>query len=182
MCSRTINNIRSIYDIYFYKIIKFYYPIVEKLIFLQNRKIVKYNICKTYTDCDFFYKFQNVEYHNNIYYNLGIIYHTTNQNIDKIIDKEIVFFEEDVDSVKLILKSSATDNDYILIDEKFVNSILNFATKKSKLSLLIYYYLQKYLSNNDQIVNVEFEINNKYISVNHESLLEEIVSSIEVSL
>jgi len=183
MCSRAINFTKSIYDIFFYKIIKYYYPIVEKLVFTHSKtlqKLSKYNICKRYTDCEYIYKFQNVEYHNNIYYNLGLIYHTSDQNINKIIDNDLISFEEDIDSIKIELKS--TENNYILVDEKFINSILNFATKKSRLEPLLYYYLQKYLLNYDQIVSVDFEINNKYIRVNHNNVLEDIASVIEINI
>ena len=183
MCSRAINIIKSVYDIYFYKIIKYYYPIVEKLVFTHNKKLKKlskYNICKTYTDCEYIYKIQNVEYHDNIYYNLGLIYHTSNLDINILIDKELTIFE-DVGSIKIILQSVFETN-YMLIDEKFVNSILNFATNKSRLEPLLYYYLQKYLLNYDKIVSIDFEINNIYVRVNHNNLLEEIANIVNVSL
>jgi len=185
MCSRIINNIKSIYDIYFYKIIKFYYPIVEKIVFTNKKrvkKLSKYNICKTYTNCEYIYKFQNVEYNENIYYNLGLIYHTSDQNLNIIIDKELIMFDEDVDSIKIVLLSSTTNTEYTFIDEKFINSILNFTTKKSRLEPLLYYYLQKYLLNNDQIVSVDFEINNRYIRINHHNVLEDIVGLVETNL
>ena len=184
MCSRVINNIKSIYDIYFYKIIKFYYPIVDKIVFTNRKKVKKlskYNICKTYTNCEYIYKFQNVEYNNNIYYNLGLIFHTSDLNLNIILDKELICFEEDVESIKINLVSS-DNNNYTLIDEKFINSILNFATKKSRLEPLLYYYLQKYLLNNDQIISVDFEINNRYIRINHQSILEDIVGLVETNL
>jgi hypothetical protein len=181
MCSRAINNIKSIYNIFLYKKIKYYFPIIEKLVYASDKKISRYNIYKRYSNCEFIYKFQNVEYNNNIYFNLGLIYHTSNQNINYIIDKDLVFFEEDVDSIKITLQSSTSDNNYQLIDEKFVNSILNFSTKKSRLEPLLYYYLKKHLSNNDQIISVEFEINNKFISVDHLNRLEDIASAIEIN-
>ena len=181
MCSRTINNIKSIYNIFLYKKIKYYFPIIEKLVFSSNKKLTKYNICKRYLNCEFIYKFQNVEYNNNVYFNLGLLYHTSNQNVNHIIEKDLVFFEEDVDSIKITLESNNKDN-YTIKDEEFVNSILNFSTKKSRLEPLLYYYLKKHLSNNDQIISVELEINNKFISVDHLNRLEDIASAIEISL
>ncbi len=181
MCSRTINNIKSFYNIFLYKKIKYYFPIIEKLVYVSNKKISRYNIYKKYSNCEYIYKFQNVEYNNNIYFNLGLIYHTTELNINYIIDKNLVFFEEDVDSIKITLQSSTSDNNYQLIDENFVNSILNFSTKKSRLEPLLYFYLKRHLSNNDQIISVEFEINNKFISVDHTNRLEDIASAIEIN-
>ena len=183
MIKKIINIIKSIYDVFIYKIIKYYDPIIEKSIYTlpinnnnnnNNNRLSKYNIFKLYSNVKYIYKLQNIEYSNQIYYNLGIIYHTSDLNINLISDRELVYFEDDVDHIRIKLLNNL-NNEYIIIDEKFVNSILNFATNRSRLEPLLYYYLNKYLSNHDRIIEVELCIDNSYIKVDINNKLEDLL-------
>ena len=178
MIKKVNNYCRSIYDVFIYKIIKYYDPIIENLVYTQDNKLFKYNIFKSYTDVDFIYKIQNIEYYNQIYYNQGVIYHTSNIDINNLSDRELVLFEDDIDSIRIKL-SSTTKDEYFIVDEKFVNSILYYTTTKSRLEPLLYYYLNRYLSNFDKIIEVEFNINNEYIKVNIKKNIFDIIEDIK---
>ena len=164
-----LNFIKSIYSIYLYKIVKYYDPIIEKKT-LNNYKINKYNVFNT-NNKEYIYKCLNVKYNDNIYYNLGTYFHVSNENLNIIINKELISLEDDIDLIKIKLLSK-DNNEYTIIDENFINSILIFSTKQSRLEPLLYYYLQTYLFNYDKIIDIEFEINNKYNKVDINILLE----------
>ena len=174
MINKIFNILKSIYDVYIYKIIKYYDPIVEKSIYTPiNNRLLKYNIYKSYSNVEFINKIQNIEYSNHIYYNLGIIYHTSKYN-NVLSDRELILFEDDIDHIKIKLLDN-TNNEYIIMDEKFINSILYYTTSKSRLEPLLYYYLKRYLSNFDKIIEVEFNINNNYIKVDINNRLENLI-------
>lgn len=162
------NFIKSVYDVYLYKIIKYYEPIVEKLT-INNEKVKKYNMFKNDNE-EYIYKCLNVEYYKNMYYNLGLYYHTSPENLYLVIEKDIAILD-DIDSLRITLLSN-NNKEYTIIDEKFIGLILNFSTKQSKLKTLLYYYLQIYLSNFDKIIKVEFEIDNIYKEIDFNELLE----------
>ena len=176
---KTINIIRSIYDVFLYKIIRYYDPIIEKLILykpLNINRLIRYNRFKSYNDVNYIYKVQNIEYSNKIYYNLGIIYHTDIIDVKYLIDKELVYFEDDIDNIRIKLLST-NNNEYIIIDDKFVSLILNNATDLTRLEPLLYYYLIKYLQNYDEILEVEFNINNTYIKVDINNKLKDLIKN-----
>jgi len=164
-----------LYNLYLYNIIKYYYPIINKSIYTINyntcAKYNKYNKIKSNLNIIYIYKFQIIEYNNRIFYNRGICYHTSDNNINNILDKTLVNFDIDIESIQIKLLSN-TNSEYIIIDENFINNILNFSTPKSKLEPLLYYYLQINLLNFDKIIDVEFKINNKYIKINIDNILE----------
>jgi hypothetical protein len=170
MIKIVFNFLKSIYDVYLYKVVRYYEPIIDKYVY--NNKIAKYNMFYQNNN-EYIYKYLNVEYNNGKYFNLGTYYHTSIDDINIITDKELIYFEDDIDSIKIKLLSE-NNEEYTIIDKKFTNTILNFSTKQSRLEPLLYYYLQTILLNNDTIIDVEFEINNDYIKINIDSILDDL--------
>lgn len=178
-----MNIIKSVYDVYLYKIVKYYYPIIEQYAFNKNKhKIKKYNNLKIYRNIEnieFVYKIANIEYNplTNTYYNLGSVYHTSNyyniNNLNKLFEN-IIDISIDIDLIKFNLMSVKSKKLYTLIDTNFINTILVYSTKESNLESLLYYYLNRYLSINDKIISIEFEINNKLIKINLNQILEDL--------
>jgi hypothetical protein len=178
MIEQILNICRSIYDVFIYKVVKYYDPIIDKKVYTRKNNILdRYNMFRQYSDVDFIYKLLNVDYNDNIYFNSGIVYHTSIQDLNNVLDRDIISFNDDIISIKIKLLSNANKSEYIIIDEKFISHILNFATPTSRLKPLIYYYLQNFLSNYDHILEVELETNDKYNKVNMEDTLEDLIKS-----
>lgn len=176
MIKNSLNICKSFYDVFLYKIIKYYDPLIDKYTYDWNSHTInKFNKFRSYNNCVFINKYQNVVYNekNNMYYNMGIIYNVST-SLNNDINNDIAIFEDDIESIRLTLLSS--DNlEYTIIDENFVRNILNYSTNKSILEPLLYYYLQKYLLNHDKIINVEFNINNTFYKIKYNYILSYII-------
>lgn len=186
--------ISSIYTVYIKNILLYYRPLEIKLVFENvEKKIKNHNKLKSYDPKKyiFFYKINKVSYNNGKFYNFGYYYHTSIVNSNFFNpEPSIAFSPEIIQSVLIVLKKKDNINNcdtYSIvlkdnIKHKFISNILFCATRDSILSILIYYYLQKYLNNYDIISNVKLEIDSNYYIVNYNNTLGEIYDKLENEL
>jgi hypothetical protein len=184
-----MNYIKSIYKYYIQDIVSFYFPNELSLIFDRNKKRFISKYCYCYNNYEYLYKINYVDYNNKKFYNFGYKYTnssnkenhiiaSTTENIDSIIvyldNNELIIISDDPRKQDLVdLKE---DNSI-----KFINSILNFSSETVKLDILLYYYLQIILKNNNIINNVYFKIDNTYHKINFEDNLKNIYNKLELS-
>ena len=169
-------------------------PLEIKIIFDINQKIS--NKCYKYKSYDintynFIYKINKIDIYNNKIYYYGYYYHTSNINTYIFKPEPIIAYQPDnIESIIIILEKRDKSNDDTLkqtylftinknLHYKFISHILSYSTTESKLSILIYYYLQQYLNINDIIINVKLEINNIFYEVNYDDNLNIIYNKLE---
>lgn len=158
------------YSIFFKNIVLYINPVELNLVydsfgytFIPNNKSINYDE----TRYIFFHKIHRVDYKGYKFYNYGYYYcitHIPLQNSNLKIDNiELAYPPDTVEYLKLTMKSNEIDKeDYIIkihdkivgtLMDKFISSILSFSTKEIQLEILLYYYLQYYLNNNDKIIS-----------------------------
>jgi len=189
--NRIFGLIAGLFNVYVKNILLYYDPLEIKFAFNVNKqKLKKYNRLKKYNTNDnpnkyhFIYKFHKVDQKNGKFYNFGYYYHTSNENINIFREeKQIAYPPENIQSISITLQNNSQKliiND--CVKHKFINNILSNASIDSNLSILIYYYLQKYLNNYDKINKVELELNNRKFLVNHNDNLENIYNKLNKKL
>jgi hypothetical protein len=183
--------LKGIFDVYVKNILLYYDPLEIKLVFQNIKKKFKtYNKLKKYdtNKYDFIYKINKVEKQNGKFFNFGYCYHTSKINSHIFYPVPIIAYPPElIQSVIITFKNkSNSDSDKLVLKDcvkhKFISHILSYATKESILSVLIYYYLQRYLNIFDIINNVELEIDGNYYEVNYDDKLGNIYDKLENEL
>ena len=179
-----MNYIKSIYKYYIQDIVSYYFPNELSLIFDRKKKRFISRYCNYYNNCEYLYKINYIDYNNKKFYNFGYKYTNSSNKENHIIASTT----ENIDSIIIYL-----DNDEIIIISnnpidlkednsiRFINSILNFSSETVKLDILLYYYLQIILKNNNIISNVYFKIDNTFHKINFEDNLKKIYNQLELS-
>jgi hypothetical protein len=189
--NRIFGLIAGLFNVYVKNILLYYDPLEIKIAFNVNKQKLKtYNRLKKYNTNDnpnkynFIYKIHKVDQKNGKFYNFGYYYHTSNKNINIFKEeKQIAYPPENIQSVLITLQNNSKKliiND--CIKHNFINNILSNASIDSNLSILIYYYLQKYLNNYDKINKVELELNNRKFLVKHNDNLNNIYNDLDKKL
>lgn len=179
----------SIYTVFLKNIMMYYEPLEEKYVFNKNNKIKYYNRLKTYNSKNtFIYKLNKVERKKCQLYNYGYYYHTSDLDRSRFNNIDIAYSPDTIQSMRLSLGANDEKSYQIIINDimnkhkKFISSILSFSTSDSRLSILLYFYLQKYLNIFDKIISVEVEINGKFYDIDVNDTLRNIYSSLETKL
>jgi len=182
------NLISAIYRFYLKNALTYYIPLEMKLV-IKNKtnKIKDYNKLKKYKNrYNFIYKFNRIEKKNSEFINLGYYYHTSHHNKQYFNNTQLAFPPDEIQSIKMILKNKKNkEYEHILVNDlmdknNFINKILSHSTTDSKLNILLYFYLQKYLNIYDTISLVELEINDEYYNIDFNSKLNDIYRQISI--
>ena len=180
----------DIYNIYVKDVLLYCDPLEIKLLFQKIKKESRrYNRLKTYdtSKYEFIYKINKIDQKNGIFYNYGYYYHVSNIDTEYFVpEPELAFSPESINSIELILTDEDNINRSVTIKnrlgEKFISHILNYSTKESRLSTLLYYYLQKYLNDNGKIISTKIEIDGSIIDIDHDKELGIIYDELETLL
>lgn len=178
----------SLYNLLLKNIILYYQPIEVKLVFNNKNKSIKsFNCLKKYDPNKhfFIYKINDIDLKNGRVYNYGYYYHTSGVCKKIINNQKQAFPPDDIQSIKINLINS--DNNEYLITEiamrdkrfNFINDILPFVSYGTQLSVIIYYYLIKFLNIKNTINYVEFEINDSYYRIDHTKTISEIYNYLQ---
>ena len=185
--NRIFGLIAGLFNVYVKNILLYYDPLEIKIAFNVNKQKLKtYNRLKKYNTnkYNFIYKIHKIDQKNGKFYNFGYYYHTSNENINIFKEeKQIAYPPDNIHSISITLQNNSKKliiND--CVKHKFINNILSNASIDSNLSILIYYYLQKYLNNYDKINKVELELNNRKFLVKHNDTLENIYNELDKKL
>ena len=158
--------------------------------FTKYNKKIKYDE----TRYVFFYKIHKVDCLKMKFYNYGYYYCVTNLPISesKVIENnELAYPPDTIEYFKLTMKpEDLNEKEYTLeihdkivgsLSEKFIGSILSFATKEIQLEILLYYYLQNHLNNKDKIINavIKLELDDVEKEICISETLENIYSKLE---
>ncbi len=174
------NWIHSVYDVFFKNIILYIKPIEKKYIFNTNDfTIKKIKSKKSKEDKLFIFKINKVEYNKLHLYNYGYCYHVSNKYYKSSESLDIAYPPDNIEEI--ILTMSNNDKSILTIDESqiFIPHILLFCTNQTKLYVILYYYLQKYLKNFDTFYSVKIKINDKLYNVDHYDSLYNIYNHLE---
>ena len=184
------------YIIFLKNIGLYFYPIELKLLYdAQNNNIEKKSNKKRLFDeshsC-YLYKIHKISRKYCKIYNYGYYYHSANLDwvYDGINHCEIAYPPDTIEYLMLLMKPNNNGElydfeikDSLSIDktDKFIGSILSFSTKQTTLDVLLYYYLQHIIHNNDTIleVKIKFELEDDEKIVNYINTLEQIYSCFE---
>lgn len=158
--------------------------------FTKYNKKIKYDE----TRYVFFYKIHKVDCLKMKIYNYGYYYCITNLPLSEsklIENNELAYPPDTIEYFKLTMKpDNLNEKEYVLeihdkivgtLSEKFIGSILSFATKEIQLEILLYYYLQNYLNNGDKIINavIKLELDDTEKEICISETLETIYSKLE---
>jgi hypothetical protein len=181
----------------FFKNISLYYSPIELKLFYDAQKniITKKSNKKRLLDeshCCYLYKIHKMNKKYCKIYNYGYYYHGANLDwvYDGINHCEIAYAPDTIEYLILLMKPNNNGELYNLEikdnlttnkNEKFIGSILSFSTKQTTLDVLLYYYLQHIIHNNDTIVEVKikFELEDEEKMINFMGTLETIYSRFE---
>lgn len=124
-------------------------------------------------------------------YNYGYYYHMANLDWNYDSDScDLAYPPDTIEYLILRMRPVNGEETYFLEikdsltvnkNEKFIGSILSFSTKQTTLNILLYYYLQNIIKNNDTIldVKIKFELEDDEKNINFMDTLENIYSHFE---
>ena len=184
------------YIVFLQNIILYYNPIELKLLYNAQNNIVTKKLNQKRlldkTHCCYLYKIHKMNKKYCKIYNYGYYYHAA--NLDWIYDNnnycEIAYPPDTIEYLILLMRpnnngelynleikdSLEINNNLGIKTKKFISSILSFSTKQTTLDVLLYYYLQHIIHNNDTIITVKikFELEDDEKMINFIDTLENI--------
>jgi hypothetical protein len=183
------------HTVFLKNIVLYFNPIELKL--LYNAKNNTYPISSKKTLLDessycYLYKIHKIRKKYCKIYNYGYYYHVA--NLDWTYDSnnycDLAYPPDTIEYLVLRMRSVNGEGTYYLEikdsltvnkSEKFISSILSFSTKQTSLNILLYYYLQNIIKNNDTIIEVKikFELEDDEKNINFMDTLENIYSQFE---
>ncbi len=193
---RVVKIIQDIYTVFLKNIILYYNPIELKLLYDTknyyfpthlNKKKISDN-----TRYCYLYKIHKMNQKYCKIYNYGYYYHMANLNwnYDCNNHHEIAYPPDTIEYLILQMRPINNGKQYYLEikdnltinkNDKFIGSVLSFTTKQTTLNILLYYYLQNILYNNDAIIDVKikFELEDDEKNINFMDTLENIYSQFD---
>jgi hypothetical protein len=184
------------HTIFFKNIGLYFNPVELKLLYNAKNNTFSIPLTKKQlldeTNYCYLYKIHKINKKYCKIYNYGYYYHVA--NLDWTHDSnnycEIAYPPDTIEYLILQMRSINNEKIYYLEikdsliinkNEKFIGSVLSFSTKQTTLNVLLYYYLQHMIQNNDIIVEVKikFELENDEKIINFMDTLENIYSQFE---
>jgi hypothetical protein len=177
--------IAGLYNVYIKDRLLYYFPLEIKAVFdKKNKHISMYDRNKTYSpkkNYEFIYKINKVYQNNGKLYNRGYYYHVSDTDT-KYFNPEPDFAYQPgcIESINIKLHNETEK--FIIrdcVEHKFISHIMKFSTKDSKLSTLLYFYLQTHLGKSGSIVKFKLKIDECEFKIKHNKKLGDIYSEIE---